>query len=207
MAIVVACPTCSSKLQAPDHAAGSLMKCPKCSTAVRMPVASAVTPNVPRVARLAQPEPARPETKACPYCGEQILAVAKKCKHCGETVDMVLRTAEEAARSAKQRAEPMVFMNAGGGGASSSSAAAAASGGGGKRYYVTPPAPFPHGLYIFLTILTGGLALTIWFLHCLVDPRATKTAKIVVGTLFAAYWGGWLLMFGSCCLLGMVGQH
>lgn len=23
-------------------------------------------------------------TKACPYCGEEILAIAKKCKHCGE---------------------------------------------------------------------------------------------------------------------------
>ncbi len=25
-------------------------------------------------------------TKACPYCGEQILAVALKCKHCGSTL-------------------------------------------------------------------------------------------------------------------------
>ena len=23
-------------------------------------------------------------TKRCPYCGEEILSVAKKCKHCGE---------------------------------------------------------------------------------------------------------------------------
>lgn len=27
------------------------------------------------------------ETKRCPYCGEEILAVAKKCKHSGEWLE------------------------------------------------------------------------------------------------------------------------
>ncbi len=27
------------------------------------------------------------ETKLCPYCGEKILAIAKKCKHCGEWIN------------------------------------------------------------------------------------------------------------------------
>lgn len=27
------------------------------------------------------------ETKRCPYCGEEIFAVAKKCKHCGEWME------------------------------------------------------------------------------------------------------------------------
>lgn len=27
------------------------------------------------------------EKKRCPYCGEEILAIARKCKHCGEWLD------------------------------------------------------------------------------------------------------------------------
>lgn len=44
---------------------------------------------------------AETEMKACPFCGEQILVVAKKCKHCGEFLDESARpsvpiSAEEA---------------------------------------------------------------------------------------------------------------
>ena len=32
-------------------------------------------------------EPMSNDVKNCPYCGEKILAIAKKCKHCGEFLD------------------------------------------------------------------------------------------------------------------------
>src|SRR5262245_38583244 len=51
---------------------------------VRVAGAGAVVPVRP--APLVAPA-VRTDTTACPYCGENILAVAKKCKHCGEMLE------------------------------------------------------------------------------------------------------------------------
>jgi TM2 domain-containing membrane protein YozV len=41
------------------------------------------------------PEPGG-ETTRCPFCGEEILGIARKCKHCGEFLDPALRVARTA---------------------------------------------------------------------------------------------------------------
>jgi hypothetical protein len=81
-----------------------------------------------------------------------VLVVAKKCKHCGETIDVVLRTAEEAKRaSEKGSATPMVFMNAGGGGAAAASSSSSIT--------VIVTSSKSVGVAILLTFLFGPLGM------------------------------------------------
>jgi hypothetical protein len=59
----------------------------------------------------AMPIAHQPATKSCDFCGESILATARKCKHCGETLDPAMRAAGEAMRMAEmamtQQAAPV----------------------------------------------------------------------------------------------------
>ena len=74
------CPHCKQSLEAPDEMLGQQINCPSCNGAIDLPA------PVPRQSA-PPPPPQQPTTRACPFCGEQILTSAIKCKHCGEFLD------------------------------------------------------------------------------------------------------------------------
>jgi membrane protein YdbS with pleckstrin-like domain len=84
----VACPACRQRLK-------PTIEIPFTSLARSAPPASAPsTEAAPEPTPLTgQPEP----TRRCPFCGEVILAVARKCKHCGEFLDRAAPDASAAA--------------------------------------------------------------------------------------------------------------
>jgi DNA-directed RNA polymerase subunit RPC12/RpoP len=74
--IKIKCPHCKQPLEAPEEMLGEQINCPSCNGLILLP----------------KPAPLpQPATKGCPYCGEQVLAIAKKCKHCGEILDASLK--------------------------------------------------------------------------------------------------------------------
>jgi membrane protein YdbS with pleckstrin-like domain len=72
------CPHCQQHIEAPEEVLGVTVNCPTCQGAI----------TVPKPGVVQSPPPVPPKhTKVCPFCGEEILAVAVKCKHCGEFLD------------------------------------------------------------------------------------------------------------------------
>jgi hypothetical protein len=150
MPIPVTCLTCGARLNAPQEAAGKTVRCPRCeailSVVVEVAEAGSQTASTPAIkSSWSEPPPAR-ATKACDFCGEEILVIARKCKHRGETLDPALRTAEEAKRLAVR---------------SSGSAAAAST----VVIHKGTEYRFPHLLHLFLTLVTCGIWLPLWIIH------------------------------------------
>ena len=85
--IIICCPSCSQQYEIELEMLGEEAVCQKCGTAFAL-----------RIGDFAPKESPMQQTKACPYCGEAILALAKKCKHCGEFLDAELRIKDEKKR-------------------------------------------------------------------------------------------------------------
>lgn len=154
----VVCPACKQAGNIPEEFLGQRIKCPHCNERFSAPgqpptlpgakrvepspattrpappleVASAPLPATVQAAELAAiaaaPLPAKPETKGCPYCGEEILAIALKCKHCGEYLDVALRAAEEAKRLAMNGNAPSQVVSVNSAASAASAAVATPAG-------------------------------------------------------------------------------
>lgn len=129
MSITVNCQECGRKLKAPDSAAGKRAKCPSCGATVvieqpiydaeeitdeefgsRRPAAGLEPKEEPASDTYGlqdvnldeeYEEPALPNRRPCPMCGELIAAEALKCRFCGE--DFTEPAEKKAKRKSRDR--------------------------------------------------------------------------------------------------------
>ncbi len=95
--------------------------------------------------------------KQCGFCAATIPETALKCQYCGETLDPALRAAEEAKRAVE-------LAQSSAGGASPLSVSTVVT----PTTVIQQKKGFPHLLHLILTILTCGIWLPIWIIHCVI---------------------------------------
>jgi hypothetical protein len=86
------CPHCEQSLEIPEDMFGQTVECPSCNGSIQLPEPEPQAEKTPPLQpKYPAPSPSslppQKESRDCPFCGEKILAIARKCKHCGEFLD------------------------------------------------------------------------------------------------------------------------
>lgn len=137
----------------PVPSAAAIVVLPKPEILPPVPVPVPIPPPAPVVHEWPQyAAPPQSQYVACAFCGEDVLAHARKCKHCGETLDVALRAAEEAKREVREsrRTRPVSVRQS-------------------TQVNVHVKAPFNHVLHLVLDVLTCGMWIPVhllcWMAH------------------------------------------